>query len=281
MRKLTALLSIFVFALTAVSAQTALDPNSTGNVVDITQFHNVRTLAVQQYDTDTSRLANLNFDTSRAGSKEYSLANGDAVVRYKQTFEGLPVYGADIVQVSTANNSFTTGSVAEIFDVNTTPTIDATTAQRLAARYIRSDKMTAELVLYPTKNETLLVWVIEENNFASDIHLFVDAHTGEIINAFNNMHTGTGVDVLGQTVEVESTQSGGTYRMSFSEGGASRTTYTANNGSSLPGTLMTDSNDNWNATSQRAAVSAHNYAGLTLDFFREKFALLLTTATTM
>jgi len=125
-------------------------------------------------------------------------------------------------------------------------------------------------MIYPAKNESYLVWLVKENNFDSNWHAIVRADNGAIINAFQGIHTGTGVGVLGDTKPVESTQSGGTYRMSISEGGASRATYTSNNGTSLPGTLMTDSNDNWNATSQRAAVDAHHYAGWTLDFFRDQ-----------
>ena len=80
--------------------------------------------------------------------------------------------------------------------------------------------------------------------------------------------TGTGTGVLGDTRTLTTTQSGSTYQLKDTTRGKGIQTYTANNRSSLPGTLLTDSDNIW---TDRAAVDAHAYAAATYDFYKNKF----------
>jgi vibriolysin len=265
LRKLAVILSVFALFVSAAFAQLSTYTSTES----LEQFHNKVPLATQPFDYSQESLA-VTFDQSEAAAS-FELLDGSQVVKRTQTHMGVPVFGADINETSgEKGGKATTGRFANIYDVDVNPTVGAELAKRTVAKFVPHQNMSAELMVYPAKNSSLLVWVVEENGFASDWIVFVDAHTGDIINAYQNIHTGTGTGVLGDSKPVESSVSGSTYRMSFSEGGASRATYTSNNGTSLPGTLMSDSDDVWNATSQRAAVDAHHYAGWTLDFFRNQ-----------
>lgn len=265
LRKLAVLLSVFALFVSAAFAQlTAYQSEG------LEQFHNKVPLATQPFDHSQEAL-NASFTAARGPAASFERLDGSIVSKQYQVHQGLPVFGADVAQISHGKSvADTVGRFAEVHNVNTTPSVQAELAKRAVSHFVESKSMTAELMIYPAKNSSHLVWMVKENNFASNWNVVVDAHTGEIINAWQGIHTGTGTGVLGDSKPVESTQSGSNYVMSKSEGGASRATYTSNNGTSLPGTLMSDSDDVWNATSQRAAVDAHHYAGWTLDFFRNQ-----------
>ena len=99
---------------------------------------------------------------------------------------------------------------------------------------------------------------------------FVDAKTGEIINKFNSMPNavGTGTSNYNGTVTVYSQWATNTYQMQDTIRNIK--TYTANNTSTYPGTLLTDSDNNWNQNN--SAVDVHWGIGKTYDFFNNVFS---------
>lgn len=129
-----------------------------------------------------------------------------------------------------------------------------------------------EQYIYVHDGETYLAYAIEFNFLEPEPGrwmYFVDAHTGDIINKYNTIDTvtGTGVGVLGDEKSFETTrQSSTSYVMRDTTRGSGIETYTARNATSLPGTLMSDSDNHW---TDGAAVDAHAYAQRTYDYFRD------------
>ncbi|MGI2326959.1 M4 family metallopeptidase [Planococcus sp. YIM B11945] len=114
---------------------------------------------------------------------------------------------------------------------------------------------------------------------------FVDAQTGEVLEAFNQIHeaasapsavtapTGTnsvatGRGVLGDAKSVNTVVSSkGSYLVDKTRGNGIFT-YNASNGTRIPGTLWLDADNVYNAAYDGAAVDAHVYAGKTFDYYK-------------
>ena len=84
-------------------------------------------------------------------------------------------------------------------------------------------------------------YIVENRGFDSRWFTWVDAETGDILNSYDGLTTGTGIGVLGDTKDLTglTTYVSGTYRLATPNGRI--TTYDARNRSRLPGTLATDS----------------------------------------
>ncbi len=127
----------------------------------------------------------------------------------------------------------------------------------------------AELYIYAHEGETYLAYAIELNFLDPEPGrwmYFVDATNGDVINKYNTIDhvTGTGTGVLGDSKQIETTYSGGTYSLKDSTRGSGVNTYTANNRTRLPGSVVTDADNNW---TDGAAVDAHAYAAKTYDYY--------------
>ena len=123
---------------------------------------------------------------------------------------------------------------------------------------------------------------IESRAFDSRWFFWVDAETGDLFNSYNGLTDGTGVGVLGDTKDLTNltTFSGGMYQMVSSDGRQS--TYDARNRNSLPGTLATDSDDNWDllgskSPAQQAMVDAQFYARVTDNYYLNTYNFNWTT----
>ncbi|WP_420457156.1 M4 family metallopeptidase [Rubrivirga sp.] len=127
--------------------------------------------------------------------------------------------------------------------------------------------------------------------------VFVDAATGEVIHRFNSLHTfdpraeaasgvpyartpdtsvlfagptnGTGTSTFGGTLAIPTFLSGSSYYLyDTTRGPQYIRTMTANNGTGLPGSYITDSDNNFTATAARAGVDAHFGAVATFDYYK-------------
>nr|WP_308216587.1 M4 family metallopeptidase [Pseudalkalibacillus decolorationis] len=133
---------------------------------------------------------------------------------------------------------------------------------------------TADLYLYKDKNRWLPVYLIELQYLSPEPgrdFVFVSAVNGKVVHHYNALHeaTGSGIGVNGDTKTLNTYLKNGQYYLyddTKPMNGVIRT-YTANNGSSLPGSDVLDADNNFNATSQAAAVDAHYNAGVTYDYF--------------
>lgn len=119
-----------------------------------------------------------------------------------------------------------------------------------------------------------------DDNHASRVDYTIDALTGEVLNAFDNLQTvqASSKGALGDNRTFEVTQAGAVYQlvdMSRTPNGIK--TYTANGSQSRPGTMLTAPQPNavWDGQAPKApgaAVDAHFFAGLVYDFYKTKLA---------
>ncbi len=156
---------------------------------------------------------------------------------------------------------------------------------------LQADSFEAELYLYEVNGEFTPVYLVKVNWLHADSfgnwRVFVDAYTGKVVDKYNAIAykgkpggggggtsgtnaTATGTGVLGDTKTFNTYLSGSTYYLQdmTRTGMAGIFTYDAGQRTRLPGTLMTDSDTTWNASTQKAAVDAHYYSAATYDFLK-------------
>jgi thermolysin len=109
---------------------------------------------------------------------------------------------------------------------------------------------------------------VENQRFDSRWFYWIDAEFGNVLNAYDGLTTGSGVGVDGGVKDLSglTTHQGGAYALRSSDG--RQTTYDARNRNRLPGTLATDSDDNWitpgtKSPGQPALVDAQFFAAVT------------------
>jgi len=109
-------------------------------------------------------------------------------------------------------------------------------------------------------------------------NIYVEANSGKIIDKEDNIRydgasTGSGVAVDGTTKPLNLYLSSGTYQMKDTTKPMSGqiNTYTAGNKQVEPGTLVTNTSSTFNTTVLKASVSAHYYAGVVYDFYKNLF----------
>ena len=179
-------------------------------------------------------------------------------VRFQQTHQGIPIFGGElIVNMDAAKNVLSmSGEILPDVDLEIVPTISAVQAQQIALaatakeHEINAESLTTsepELWVYnpvlvePWKGPTVLTWRVEVTpNELSPIRqlVLVEAQRGSIALSYNILPDAK-----------------------------NRQTYTANNSSNLPGTLLcTESNPNCTGNTADAQ-RAHIYTGNTYDFY--------------
>ncbi|WP_438432677.1 M4 family metallopeptidase [Gorillibacterium sp. sgz500922] len=220
-------------------------------------------------------------------SRQTDALSGTQHYKLQQYAQGIPVYGAEqTVHLDAAGN--VTSYLGKVFPdaANSAnglePKLAGSDAVSLA--FADTEKETgklgdiqtapkADLYLFNLDGKSLLVYVTEVN--ALDpvpvrTRYFIDAVSGDIVRKYSLLETatGTGKGVLGDTKTFTTTLSGSTYQLKDTTRGNGIQTYTAKNGSSLPGTLLTSTSTTW---SDPAAVDAHTYAERVYDYYKTKF----------
>ena len=139
-------------------------------------------------------------------------------VRFKQTKNGVPVEGAEIIVHYNANNEITVVNGAynaeiEASKLNTSPAISATEALKVAKSSTNAPTNleqvpTSELVVYPFEGKNHLTYKVNVNFLDEEPgnwFVFVDASTGKVVDQYNAImdanqvktQTGTGTGILG------------------------------------------------------------------------------------
>ncbi|MFB6364809.1 M4 family metallopeptidase [Paenibacillus elgii] len=132
----------------------------------------------------------------------------------------------------------------------------------------------ADLYIYLHEGQPILTYVTEVNVLEPEpirTRYFISADDGSILFKYDILTRakGTGKGVLGDTKTFTTTQSGSTYQLKDTTRGQGIVTYNAGyQGSPLPGTLFTNTNNIWN---DGAAVDAHAYTEKVYDFYKNKF----------
>jgi len=202
--------------------------------------------------------------------------------RFQQTYNGIPVlFGEAIVHLK-ADGSFgsLTDALVPDLKLNTEPTL---TPQQAAA--IATDELGMEtgsglvsdpaLYVFPFQGEAHLIWEVRLTLMNTEQPslpiLFVDAHTGEVLDSYDNLSWGTGQGYYVPSSTTISTYSyGGSYYLQDN----TRKICTTNlNGGTTIFQNLTDANDVWGGVSsgtndaQTFGVDVQYYAAKTYDYF--------------
>ncbi|HAS6347265.1 TPA: peptidase M4 [Vibrio vulnificus] len=207
--------------------------------------------------------------------KNYPLnADGMQANRYQQRFENATVFGGEISVIVNARGETAAviGRPYENLLSSNEVQLKAEAAKGIVMMKIGGHgKWHVELYIDP--NNGRFFYIVENQRVDSRWHYWIDAETGEVLNAYDGLTTGSGTGVHGDTKDLTSltTYNRGKFEMVSSDGRV--TTYDAGGRSRLPGTLATDDDDNWvtpgrTSPGQAALVDAHFFANVTDHYFR-------------
>jgi len=200
-----------------------------------------------------------------------------AHTRVRQTVGDVPVWeGEAIVHL---NPDGTTAAVTDDLKssivVNTQPNFSSEEAVKTAKRFYRGEKFLteapqADLWIYRGEDRDHLVYRVQMRREDGTTKtampvIFVDAQTGEKVFEYNNLQTGSGSSLYSGTVTIGTSSSAGNYYMENLTRKIG--TFNYNNGTTTAARL-TDADDIWSATAQRAAVDAHYGAEATVNYYQ-------------
>ncbi|MGY0237116.1 M28 family peptidase [Longispora urticae] len=194
-------------------------------------------------------------------------------VSYDRTYRGLPVVGGDaVVATDAAGRVLTTVSASEsAINVGTNPTVSAERATTTArARLLRTDSSTEPrlVVLSTGQPSPVLAWDVLVAGTAapggdqghghagqtrpSRQHVYVDARSGAVAHAVEEIEAGTGTGVWsGSNLPIPTSGSSGAYKMQDpTRGNISCADYSGSTGA-----IFTDADDVWGSASKTDKVS--------------------------
>jgi bacillolysin len=225
--------------------------------------------------------------------KEETTAPKGSYVHFQQTFQGIPVFGGELIVQLDSNNNIRSanGEVTSDISVSTSPTIDGGTAAQTAIEAVAkwyatdSSRLTTtppELWVYDPSlvgtgddGPIQLAWRLEVS--AIDLApirelVLVDAHLGSIALHFSQIdHMVTSAfqpDMATANVLPDKSNNSNVAYLGPTAFSASLLTYTSNNSSSLPGTLLCNqSQPNCTNGTNSDADKAHLYALQTFNYY--------------
>ncbi|QRK12280.1 M4 family metallopeptidase [Archangium violaceum] len=172
--------------------------------------------------------------------------------RVGQSIKGIPVFGAEAILHLDEKGAVAsvTDRLARDIKVDTTPRLRAEEATQIAISQVGGASVLAaapkaDLQILPGSKGAQLTWRVQLETVTaegapSQPNLFINAHSGEVALQFDNIKTQR-----------------------------NRKTYTANNRTSLPGTLVRS--EGQGASGDAVLDAAHDNAGLTYDFYFSMF----------
>ncbi|MFG1603884.1 M4 family metallopeptidase [Actinoplanes sp. NPDC049265] len=210
-------------------------------------------------------------------------STGLGVVRYTRKYDGLRVYGGDIVVRTRKDGSFAGASagLAAPLSLDTTPGYAQAKARAAATKTFKGKATstgTPELFVDASSGGGQLAWETVVTGWAPDgqtpskLHVIVDAKTGKAIGSYDEIEqvVGTGNGIYTGAVDVDATQSGSSYSLVDPSHGDGRTCDMGNRTSGTCATF-TDPDNVWgtgaNSDRASAAVDAHYGAAKTFDYF--------------
>ena len=206
-------------------------------------------------------------------------ADGTRHVRYDRTYKGLRVLGGDFIARRDASGStervYWNGS-GEVAVTSTSPAVAETAAEQSAARRAGYTPRTndGELVVWAGEGSPRLAWDVVTEGVKADqtpsrLHTIVDADSGAVITAYDEVKNGTGSSQYSGTVTLNTIQSGSTWQLRDSVGNY---TTDLNGATSGTGTQFTDADNIWGTGSpsnrQTAGVDAQYGAEKTFAYFK-------------
>lgn len=198
-------------------------------------------------------------------------------VRVQQTVDGVPVFqGEAIVHLGGPGRQDTvTDAVEQDLDVDTTPELDATDAEDLALAedpdaQLLGDEPTLTVLRHDDGDH--LVWMVDtevldaDDAPVSNPRLFIDAHSGELVWSYDNLHSASGTTRYNGVRSFDTLSmyaGGGTYNYYLENYDV--LTFTFGNSYDYA-TMIYDADDSWTESELLDSVSAHWGAQQTLDY---------------
>ncbi|MEK6220619.1 MAG: M4 family metallopeptidase, partial [Chloroflexota bacterium] len=208
---------------------------------------------------------------------------GRVSIKYQQVYQGTPIIGGELnLHMTTTGELLSlSGEISPDLNLSTKFSINPNHAKSIALEMVSQrygvspenlsvtiPKLSIfdERLLRPSAKPAELVWQMEVkaiNNDPVNIYILVNAHRGNISLHFNQVDTAW---VSDQTNTRVSTTPGSIPALVTA--GIAQKTYTANNGTSLPGTfLCNETTPACTSGSDTHADAAHIYAADALDYF--------------
>jgi zinc metalloprotease ZmpA len=208
-------------------------------------------------------------------------------VRFDRRYKGLRVIGGDFVVHSREDGSLreiSAASKASLKGLGVRPLIDSAGAAVLAERAFtgqRIDSASAELVVSALKDKAALAYLVvfdglqEDGATPSELHVLVDAHSGEEIEKWEGVHTaaatGSGRSLYSGTVSIGTNSISGGYELRDVTRGNGFYTVNMKNLTS-GGSIFTDADNTWGsgttADAATVGVDAHYGQKVTYDYFK-------------
>jgi bacillolysin len=208
------------------------------------------------------------------------LPNGWTQTRFQQVVAGAQVLGGQLTVLRNA-----AGTIKAVIGAHY-PGLTATNVKKLSPQQARgvavgrigaSGTWVTTLKINPAGGR--LFYAVENRSFDSRWIHWIDATSGAVLKSFDALaHDGPGTGVKGDTKNVDSSVQDGTNVLISNASARVQKTYDMRNlRRGAPGTLLADSDDQWNtpgveSPGQPAAVDAHVYAGVVANFYFNTFA---------
>ncbi|PWK16366.1 M4 family metallopeptidase [Tumebacillus permanentifrigoris] len=206
--------------------------------------------------------------------------NGLAHTKMINIINGIEVFGQQmIVHEKSGDVSGVTGSFKKLTPTAKSATIDSVTAvsNAIAATGAAGEFTeipNATLMYYPVGDQAVLTYKVSYSALGDTparADVFVNATDGSIVKVIDKIEhvVGTGTGVLGDTKSINTTLRSGAYYLEDTTKpmtGIVRTRDMKNRASLIYD--MTDTDNVWNTTYQRAGVDAQFYAGQVYDWYK-------------
>ncbi len=209
-------------------------------------------------------------------------ADGVEHVRLERTYRGLPVVGGDVVVHQTRPGGFlgVSATLATPVSVDLRPSLSPAEAVAAATRAHGGTPSNPRLLVYAHEKEPALAYEVVVSSTTADgtpseAHLFVDAHTGGVIDSWDAIETlpanGTGRGFFNGTVPLTTDQLSTTFRLRDPSRGSGYTCDMRNRQFSSCAN-MDDGDNTWGTGSltdrQTVAVDAQYGIAMTWDYYR-------------
>jgi zinc metalloprotease ZmpA len=210
--------------------------------------------------------------------------DGSQHVRLERSYQGLPVIGGDLVVHSDRNGSFRSASLSNTRTINIARSAAVSAGRAIQAALNAhagtTGRSTPAAVVYARGDTPVLAWDVrvygtQDDGTPSEKHVIVDAQTGTVLEAWDDIHTaaaaGSGQSLYSGTVALTTnTRTAGGFELRDPSRGSN---YTVNmNNRTNGGSIFTDTDNLWGTglatNTQTAAVDAQYGTARTWDYFK-------------
>ena len=233
-----------------------------------------------------------------SASSEMALKSNESdkigsMFKFQQVYKEIPVYGHKLIvhsnrngETTSINGDYDPEVNLQGIDVQAKLTKDQAIQVAKSTSgltdVLRFDLQTAEQCIYNFDDRYHLAYAVKISTLEGEKPaywaIFVDAINGEIINKYSLIKTvnatGSGTGVLNDTKVLNTDLINNLYylrditRPMHTNAGGGIITYSASNGKSETGAILTDTDNYW---SDPAGIDAHYYAGVVYNYYLTKF----------